>query len=165
MLELLTEMFAFCWRLLRAELPDCVLILNDVRSGRRCIPPESRGYLWLCNMTATGSVIRGMALGWFFLAVIVLLVHFRISWPPFNFEDSHHLWWGFSFNDPPPSISPVHFCLPLAIVAMTSFIATALSYYGLARLSRELVGVLCPLAEPINQPANVARKRRRNEVA
>jgi hypothetical protein len=165
MFELLAEIFASCWRLLRAELPDCALILDEVRSGRRTIPPASKGYLWLCNITSASAVLRGVAVVWFFLAAIDLLVHFRIKWPPFAFEDTHDLWWGLSFTDPKPAISPLHFCLPFAIVAMTTFVATALSYYGVARLTRELVGVLCPLTKTKDQPTRIKRKSRGNEVA
>lgn len=167
MFELLAEVFASCWRLLKAELPDCVLILNEIRSGRRTVAPASKGYLWLCNLTAASSLLRISAVAWFVLAVGNLLLHFQLKWPPFDFKDidRHLLFWGLSFTSSSPSISPLHFCYPLAVATMTSFVATTISYYGAARLLREFAGIVCPVSEPISQPAKTNRKRRKNEVA
>jgi len=160
MFELLAEIFASCWRFLKAELPDCVTILEELRSGRRSIPAMSRGYLWLCYLTGLASVVRGTAVVLFFTGIAILLYHGKMRWPPFNFDDSHLLYWGLQ---PPPT--PFHFCVPLAVVTMTTFIVTALSYYGVARLSTELVGVVCPISETPAPPTKTARKKRRNEVA
>jgi hypothetical protein len=165
MLELLTEIFASCWKLLGVEVPDCVAILQDLQSGRRSMPPGSKGYLWLCNMTTTGAVIRFLAMSWFFLSIADLLLHLRIGWPPFEFHDTHHVWWGFSLTDPAPNVSQVHFCQSLAIVSMTTFVVGALTYYALARLSAELVAVLCPISPNAEQRSRTIRRRRRNEVA
>jgi hypothetical protein len=172
MFELLTEAFAWCWRLLKADLPDCVLILHELKTGKRSIPPASKGYLWICHLTALASLVRAVAVAWLLAAVIDLLLHFRFSWPPYDFQDSHYIIWALSFPQgslpmvgadsvPIPGL-PLHFCLPLAIVAMTTFVLTALSYYGVARLSTELVGVVCPISV---RPARVTPRRRKNEVA
>ena len=159
--HLLAEMFFYCWRLLGAELPNCALILNDLRLRRRSIPHGSQGFVWLCYITAFASVVRVASMAWFLTAVIDLVAHLNRGWPPFEFvkDDHHYFQWCFSLANASslPSI-PVHYCVIIGVMAMTTFVASSLSYFGVARLSRELVTILCPLHTRVKQraPRNVA---------
>jgi hypothetical protein len=164
MFELLAELFAYCWRLLKAELPDCVQILSELRSGERSIPDGSSGYLWLCRLTGFAALIRGVAIVWLLAAVSNLLLHFNFGWPPWSFQDAHNLYWKLGFA-PGQAMGPWHFCLPLAAITMTTFVVTAWSYYGLAWASTRLVGMVVPVSEPTGRRGRVHRKRRKNEVA
>lgn len=163
--HLLAEMFFYCWGLLRAELPNCALILDDLRVSRRS---GLTGFLWLCYITAFASFVRVMSIAWFFVAVIVLAAHFKLGWPPYEFvqDDKHFLSWGFSLADA-SSLPPlhVHYCVTFGIVAMTMFVTMALSYFGVARLSRELVGIFCPASGSAGQPPKIPPKQRKKKAA
>lgn len=103
-------------------------------------------------------------MAWFLTAAIDLAAHFNLHefrWPPFSFDDFkyHNVWWGLN------EAHQIHYCESLAYVAMTAFVATAISYFGVARLSRELVGILCPASEAVDHSPNVSPKPREKTVA
>ena len=144
MIELLAEICALCWKLLKADLPDCRAVLRDLHAGKRLVPKASDGFMWICYLTATAKVIRGVTVFFISLAISLLLLHFSFRWPPFSFEpDPHEFFVELSSHAYLPP-TPIHICGLLAIASMTSFIALALSYNGYAWFARQLVQVIAP---------------------
>jgi hypothetical protein len=149
MIELLTELIGYCLKFLRAELPDCECILNEIRSGRRTLATTARPYVWLCHLYAVGILLRVVAVTWLLIAVGDLALHSTVHWPPWTFDEGnrHLIFMDVALGTSPPLPTAVHVCEGLAIMSATAFIGFALFYDGIARLSRLIVRECCPLIE------------------
>jgi hypothetical protein len=160
MIELLLELVAKCLHLLKAELPDCSVILGDIRAGRRTIVSNSGAYVLLCRMTALAILLQAIAVTLFLAGVgNVFLIHFRLGWPPFDLSDGHNpkhnLYWAFVFGAPPPPPDPQNLCEVTAIATLAGFVGMALFYGTVAKLSGFVVRECCP-ETPSSPPGSLS---------
>jgi hypothetical protein len=147
MLELLAEIVAYCVKLFRAELPNCALVLEEIRSGKRSLIVSARAYVLLCQLTSVALVFR--LIGGLSIPVVagIFAVHLKFAWPPFDFNDSHMAHFAFSIFTYSPPIRHFHYCEALFALSMCVFIAASLFYAGLAWSSRLLVRESFPLSK------------------
>jgi hypothetical protein len=142
MIEFLLELLAYCLRFFRAEVPNCELILSELQAGSRS-GASTGAYVWLCRLTGWAELLRWLAGACLASVILDLVVHSRIDWPPFNFEDAHKFYVAASFG-PGPTAIVFQYCEQVAIVSTATCVALALSFDGLARLCRLLVRECCP---------------------
>jgi hypothetical protein len=145
MVEVLVELLIYCVRFLRSEVPNCATILDEIRAGTRSISVTACAYVWLCRLTGGAVLLR--VLGGICLAVsaINLILHSRLGWPPFDFQDGHTVYAAVG-SVSAPSVVAYHYCQELLIFTIATFVALSLSYDAVARLCRLLVRECCPLA-------------------
>ena len=80
----------------------------------------------------------------FLIALANLILHLKLGWPPFSFEDNHLLYWVIGFA-PGQTEQGLHYCLDGEIVVLTLIVAVTMLYSTLAWLSKVLVRECCPL--------------------
>src|SRR5262249_3296971 len=91
MFEFVIEVAAMLFgRLLRAELPDCTKIFNELRAGERKTPASAKRYVLLCHMTGVATLIRGAAIACLMVTAFVLIRHVSFHPFPFDFDGGGH---------------------------------------------------------------------------